>query len=144
MRTTLLFLAILLAIAAIAAIGFGLHDRAWRDVWSAAGGLRSSGDLRPVRPTNDSLTIFRLSYDGVLKGSKPLTEDERTANQSTPEMPRTACNSVEVVHHEPAKQAHERTIHLFTTASGFGFVRGAGLVAEKGIDRVELVSLLME
>jgi hypothetical protein len=58
---------------------------------------------------------------------------------------------VEVVHSEAAKRAHELTIDLFTTASGFGLVRmllvtnSRGIeTGAKGIDRVELVSLLKE
>jgi hypothetical protein len=147
MRATLLFLAILFAIVAMAAIGVGLLD----SVRPAAGGLRSAGDLRPVKPTYDSPTPFRLSYDGVLNGSKPLTADERSAIRATKEMPRTACESVEIVHDEAAKRAHQRTIAWFTTASGFGFVRmfvfpnSRGIATPaKEIDRVELVSLLKE
>ena len=135
MRAKLLFLALPFAIAAI---GLGLRYGARRD-------------LGPVKPTNDSPTPFRLSYDGVLNGLKPLTEDERSAIQTTKEMPRTACKSVEIVHYEAANRAHNLTIDLFTTASGFGFVRmmvvtnSRGIeTAAKGIDRVELVSLLKE
>jgi hypothetical protein len=136
MRTTLLVLVLLLAIAAI---GVGLlFDSAPRDP-------------RPVKPTYDSPTPFRLSYDGVLIGMKPLTADERSAIQTTKEMPRTACQSVETVHDEAATRAHKHTIDLFTTASGFGFVRmlvvrnSRGIeTGAKEIDRVELVSLLKE
>jgi hypothetical protein len=134
MRAGLLFLALLFTIAAI-----------------GAGLLQREGDLRPVKPTPDSPTPFRRSYDGVLNGSKPLTEDERSAILATKEMPRTACKSVEVVHYEAANRAHERTIHHFTTASGFGAVRmmvfrnARGIeTGAKEIDRVELVSLLKE
>jgi hypothetical protein len=115
------------------------------------GDLRRAGDLRPVKPTHDSSTLFHRSYDGVFNGNKPLTADERNAIRMTKEMPRTACKSVEVVHYEAAKRAHERTIDLFTTASGFGFVRmfvfpnSRGIATgAKGIDRAELVSLLKE
>jgi hypothetical protein len=87
----------------------------------------------------------------VLNGSKPLTADERSAIRTTKEMPRTACTSVEVVHYEEAKRAHERTIDLFTTTSGFGFVRMLLVTNSRGIatgakeiDRAELVSLLKE
>jgi hypothetical protein len=142
MRANLLFLALLFAIAAI---GVGLLYSARRDLWPAA------GDLRPVKPTHDSPTPFRLSYDDVLNGRKPLTEDEQSAIQTTKEMPRTACQSVAIVHDKEAKRAHELTIDLFTTASGFGFVRmrlvrnSRGIeTGAKEIDRVELVSLLKE
>lgn len=115
------------------------------------GDLRNAGDLRPVKPAQDSPTLFHGSYDGVFNGNKPLTADERNAIRMTKEMPRTACKSVEVVHYEAAKLAHERTIDLFTTASGFGFVRmwvfpnSRGIATgAKGIDRAELVSLLKE
>src|SRR5262249_29201826 len=120
MRARLLFLALPFAIAAI---GVGLLDSARRDLWPAAGSLQGERDLRPVKPTHDSPTPFRLGYDGVLNGSKPLTADERNAIRTTKEMPRTACQSVETVHDEAPKRAHQRTIDLFTTASGFGFVR---------------------
>jgi hypothetical protein len=141
MRARLLFLALPFAIAviaAIAAIGIGLRDSAPRD-------------LRPVKPTPDSPTRFRLSYDGVLNGPKPLTADERSAILATKEMPRTACQSVAIVYDEAANRAHKQTIDLFTTASGFGFVRMALVRNARGIetgareiDRVELVSLLKE
>jgi hypothetical protein len=135
MRASLLFLALP---CAIAAIGIALRDSARRD-------------LRPVKPTPDPPTPFRLRYDGVLNGIKLLTADERNAIRTTKEMPRTACTSVEIVHDEPAKRAHRLTIDLFTTASGFGLVRMAVVMnsrgiatAAKGIDRVELVSLLKQ
>jgi hypothetical protein len=148
MRANLLFPALPVAIVAI---GVGLCSSVWRDLWPAAGELRRPGDLRPVKPTHDSPTPFRLGYDGVLRGNKPLTAGERGAIRMTKEMPRTACRCVEVVHCEEAKRAHERTIDLFTTASGFGFVRmmvvtnSRGIATgAKGIDRAELVSLLKE
>ena len=135
MRASLLFLALLFVIAAI---WVGLRDSAPRD-------------LRPVKPTHDSPTLLRRSYDGVLNGHKPLTANERSAISATKEMPRTACQSVEIVHYEAARRAHEHSIHLFTTASGFGLFRmeivtnSRGIkTAAKGIDRVELVSLLKE
>ncbi len=141
MRNSLLFLALLLAVAA-GAVGLLISLR--RDPWPA-------GDLRPVRPTFDSPTQLRSSYDGVFNGRKPLTEDEVSAIRATQEMPRTACNSVEAVRGEGAKWAHRLTVDLFTTESGFGLVRmriftnprGHWTGAE-GIDRVELVSLLKE
>lgn len=148
MRANLLLLALLFVIAAI---GVGLLDTAWRDPPPAASDLRPAGDLRPVKPTHDSPTPLRLDYDGVFNGRKPLTADERSAIRATKEMPRTACKSVEVVHDEAANRAHQQTIHLFTTASGFGFVRMMVLTNSRGIetgakeiDRVELVSLLKE
>src|SRR5262245_5091516 len=148
MRSSLLYLSLLLAIAAI---GAGILYSARHDLWPSAGGLRSEGDLRPVKPTHDSPTPFRGSYDGVFNGREPLTEDQISAIQATKEMPRTACQSVEVVHHEAAKRAHEMTFHLFTTVSGFGlfrmqiFTNSRGVhTAAEGIDRVELVSLLKE
>jgi hypothetical protein len=135
MRAGLLLLAILFTIAAI---GVGYLDISRRD-------------LRPVQPTDDSSTPFRSSYDAVLNGRKPLTADERSAIRMTKEMPRTACNSVEVVHDEAAKRAHRHSIDLFTTASGFGFVRMQSIRNSRGIetgakeiDRVELVSLLKD
>jgi hypothetical protein len=122
----------------MAAIGVSLLDSAPRD-------------LRPAKPAQDSPTAFRRSYEGVLNGSKPLTAEERSAIRATKEMPQTACQSVEIVYDEAAKRAHERTIDLFTTASGFGAVRmrvftnSRGIMtAAEGIDRVELVSLLKE
>src|SRR5947209_1176535 len=130
MRAKLLFLALPFAVAVI---GVGLLDSARRGLRPSAGDLRREGDLRPVRPTQDSPTPFRLGYDGVLKGSKPLTADERSAIRSTKEMPRTACKSVEVVHYEAAKRAHGRTIDLFTTASGFGLVRMLLVTNSRGI-----------
>jgi hypothetical protein len=135
MRANLLFLALP---PAIAALGVGL----WYSV---------RRDLQPVKPTPDSPTPFRLSYDEVLNGRKPLTKDERSAIRATKEMPTTACKSVEIVYNEAAKHAHERTINVFTTASGFGFVRMRVFTNPRGIetgakeiDRAELVSLLKE
>jgi hypothetical protein len=135
MRATLLFLALLFAIAAI---WVGLRDSAPRY-------------LRPVKPTQDSPTLLRQHYDRVLNGHKRLTEDEQSAIRATKEMPRTACKSVEIVHYEAANRAHELTTELFANASGFGGFRmrifrnsrGTATAAE-GIDRVELVSLLKE
>jgi hypothetical protein len=152
MRATILFLLLVLALLfAITAIGVGLRDNPWPDLWPAAGDLRSEGDLRPVKPAHDAPTPFRLDYDRVFNGIKPLTEDEQSAIQATQEMPRTACNSVAVVHSKEAKRAHELSIDWFTTTSGFGFVRmfvftnPRGIAtAAKEIDRVELVSLLKE
>src|SRR5262245_6955767 len=145
MRASLLFLALSFAIAAV---GVGILSSARRDLWPTAGDLRSEGDLRPVKPTHDSPTPFRLGYDDVLNGRKPLTADERSAIRTTTELPRTACKSVEVVHGEAARRAHELTIDLFTTESGFGFVRMFAFTNSRGIatgakeiDRVELVSL---
>jgi hypothetical protein len=129
----------------IVGIGVGLLDGARRELRPAA------GDLRPVKPRYDAPTLFRLDYDRVFNGTGPLTADERSAIRTTKEMPRTACHSVEVVHDEAAQRAHQRTIDLFTTASGFGFVRMLVVTNARGIatgakeiDRVELVSLLQE
>src|SRR5262245_54528430 len=135
MRSKLLFLALLFAIAAL---GLGL-----------LGGVRR--DPRPVKPAPDSPTPLRLSYDAAFNGFKPLTEDERNVIRATKEMPRTACQSVEIVPYEAAKRAHDHTIHVFTNASGFGFFRMMVIRNSRGIetgakeiDRVELVSLLKE
>src|SRR5262245_43157559 len=130
MRATLLFLALLFSVVVI---GAGILYSARHDLWPSAGELRSEGDLRPAKPADDSRTQFHGSYDDVLNGFKPLTPDELDAIRATKEMPRTACNSVEVVHSEAAKRAHDRTIHWFTTSSGFGFYRMAVFTNPRGI-----------
>ena len=135
----------------VVVLGVGLYYNVRPDVRPAVTNLPYEHDLRPVMATPDLPTQFRFSYERVLNGSEPLTADERCAIVSTKEMPPTACESVEIVHSDTAKRAHQMAIASFTTASGFGFVRMMVVTNFRGIetgakeiDRVELVSLLKE
>lgn len=134
MKTTLVFLAFFLTILAV---GYGLIDRADRHLPLADSDRQYASDLRPVIP---------MHY-----GQTPLSAAELHAIQSTPDMPRTDCQSVEVVPYEAAKRAHRHQINVFTNASGFGMIRMFYVANSRGIqtgaaeiDRAELISLLKE
>jgi hypothetical protein len=146
MRNHSLFLMLPIALAAIA-VSFCYSVR--RDLPPEAASPSSGSVYQSEMSAPDSSTRLHIAYDGVLNGSKPLTAKERSAIATTAEMPATACESVEIVHNEIAKHAHRTTIDLFTTASGFGFVRMWVVRNSRGIqtgareiDRAELVSLL--
>jgi hypothetical protein len=148
MKTTLVFLAFFVMILAV---GYGLIDNSNRDLPLADSDRHNASDLQSVKLLHESHTSSQSRYDRVLNGYKPLTATEKHAIRTTPEMPRTDCKSVEVVHYDAAMYAHRRHIHAFENASGFGYYRMGSMTNERGIetgakeiDRAELVSLLKD
>jgi hypothetical protein len=136
---------------AIVVIGISLYYNVARNVPPGSANLSPEGVLSSVMQAPDSPTRLRLGYDYILEGSAPLTADERSTIATTQELPPSACESVENVHNENAKRAHQNTINLFTYASGFGIARMWVVRNSRGIqtgareiDRAELVSLLKE
>jgi hypothetical protein len=98
---------------------------------------------------------IRAEYAEIVAGIDPLWQSDILRIKNTKPMPPTDCKSVYMVAKDPERptegpwRAHELSIHLFTSQSGFGFWRmlhhtnsRGKTVGSSGIDRVELVSLM--
>ena len=119
---------------------------------------RAERSRRAERPVGDPKREDGLNYEGVLKGRTVFGLGPRP--RPAKPMPPTSCRSVGPVPEDEYSESnswggprrlHYLTVALFEDASGFGFWRllvmrnDRGVtVSSRAVDRVELVSLLVD